>query len=203
MTRALPYPAGAARFVGRGLNGRRPSNQERDVREMNEFTGWQFVRPTWRHAALIAEWAVDQQHLDVATSGAQPFAVTVVSSWWNHPSVQPLLLVDQSRVPVAYGEIWDNSDQDESELAHLLIDPGQDSALAYRSLVGGLIDRARADGRSRCVVRLPFESNGLIELSRRLGLIDVDPTIMAAWNHDQPRTYHWLERRDFRAAAAG
>lgn len=168
----------------------------------SEFTGWQFIRPTWRHAALIAEWALAQQESVLWPGGAQPFAVTVVSSWWNRPGVEPLLLVDQSREPVAYGEVWDNPDQDESELAHLLINPQRHSANVYRALVGGLVDQAREHRRSRCLVRVTPGSQEVVQTSRSVGFQDVDQTTVAAWNREQPRSYHWLEHPDFPGAVA-
>lgn len=169
---------------------------------MNEYTGWHFVQPTWRHAAMVADWALEQQPI-LGARGAQPFAVTVVSAWWNQPRVRPMLLVDQVRAPVAYGEIWDNPDQDESELAHLFIHPRRDSAAVYRCLIGGLVDRARDDGRAHCLVRVPRGNHEVIELTRSLGFHDVDQTTVAAWNQEQPRSYHWLEHPTFRAAVAG
>ena len=164
---------------------------------MGQFANWQFIRPTWRHAALIADWALAQEQPVLELAGAQPFAVTVVSSWWNRQGVEPLLLVNQSGEPVAYGEVWNSPEEDESELAHLLFDPQRTSGDVYRRLLDGLVDRARKDGRARCILRVPTGSRDVVQMSRAMGFRDVDKTTAAAWNREQTRPYQWLEQSGF------
>lgn len=172
------------------------------VTTASEFASWHLIRPTWRHASTIADWALAQVPSVLGPAAAHPFAVTVVSSWWNRPGVQPLLLVDEVGEPVAYGEVWDNPEQDESELAHLLINPQRHSAGIYGCLVDGLVDRARVNGRSRCLVRVPHGSDEVVKTSRNVGFQDVDEETVMTWNREQPRSYHWLEHPDFPGAVA-
>lgn len=164
---------------------------------MSQFARWEFIRPTWRQAGVIAEWAVAREQSLVEFAGAHPFGVTVISSWWNREGVEPLLLVDESREPVAYGEVWDNPDEDESELTHLLIDPQRHSDDVYRHLLDGLVDRARKNDRSRCILRVPAGSRHVAQASRASGFRDVDQTIATAWNREQTRSYLWLEHPGF------
>lgn len=178
--------------------GQEALRKEREVRGiMGQLTGYELIRPTWRHAGVIAEWALAQEHSDLELAGAQPFAVTVISSWWNRQGVEPVLLVDQSREPIAYGEVWDNPEEDESELAHLLISPQRHSDDVFRRLIDGLVGRARKDGRARCILRVPAGSCDLVQTSRAIGFRDVDQTTAAAWNREQARPYQWLEHPGF------
>ena len=163
---------------------------------MDQFAGWRFVRPTWRDAAVIAEWALSQEQSLLEVAKAQPFAVTVITSWWNRHGADPMLLVDPSGESVAYGEVWDNPYEDESELAHMLVNPRRRPGDAYPRLLDGLVGRARQNGRTRCILRVTPDNREVVDAARVVGFRDVDQTVAAAWNREQARSYRWMEHRE-------
>jgi hypothetical protein len=64
----------------------------------------------------IAGWSRSADEARIWCSrAAHPFPAEVVRTWWQADDVQPWLLIDDD-VPVAYGELWLDADEDEVEL---------------------------------------------------------------------------------------
>ena len=121
-----------------------------------------------------------------------PFPASAVATWWQRPDVQPWLLVDPQDVPVGYGEIWDDADEDEVELARLIVDPRTATQGVGRRLVDQLLTLARCSGRTDCFLRVAPDNTTAIALYRSAGFRDVDTTDADAWNQQQPVAYVWL-----------
>jgi GNAT superfamily N-acetyltransferase len=163
--------------------------------------GWMLVRPTMRHAADIAGWSRSAQEAGYWCAGAHPFPVTAVTAWWGAEGLSPWVLLNADGVPVAYGELWDSEDEDESELARLIVDPDRRGNGIAQRLIRGLLALAQFDGRSRCVIRVAPGNEGVLGAGRLAGFREVDEATAVGWNHDQPTDYRWLERRAFPTAA--
>jgi len=162
---------------------------------------WRMVPPEAHHAATVAHWARSSDEAAAwVTRAEHPFPPAVVAAWWNDRDVHPWLLTDPDGVPVAYGEIWDDEDEDEVELARLIVDPDRRREGAGRRLIAGLVTLARQGTRAACFVRVSPDNTGALALYRSTGFVDVDPALTAAWNRDQPRAYVWLQYLGFRPA---
>jgi ribosomal protein S18 acetylase RimI-like enzyme len=130
-----------------------------------------------------------------------PFPADAVTAWWERADVSPWLLCDPAGVPVAYGEIWDDEDEDEAELARLIVAPTRRRTGVGRRLVAELVGHARAGGRGGCFIRVAPGNTGALALYRAAGFRDIDDATAADWNRGQPTSYSWLEHPDFPAAA--
>jgi ribosomal protein S18 acetylase RimI-like enzyme len=154
------------------------------------------VRPTAEHAAAVAGWsgsAAEAGHW--CSHPEHPFPPARVLRWWDADDVQPLLLVADG--PLAYGELWHDDEEDEVELARLIVAPERRRTGLGRLLVSALVREARSSGRSACCLRVVPENTAALALYRSAGFSDVDPERTAAWNAGQPVAYAWLERLDF------
>lgn len=147
------------------------------------------------HAETVAGWSRSAEEAERWVSKAEhPFPVSVVETWWAETDVQPWLLLDSDRVPAGYGEVWDDADEDEVELARLIVDPHRRRQGFGRLLVDQLLTLAGRSGRTDCFLRAAPDNPAALALYRSAGFGDVDPAQAAEWNRQQPRDYIWLQQ---------
>jgi ribosomal-protein-alanine N-acetyltransferase len=151
------------------------------------------VPPQDEHAAVVAGWSRSTEEARRWCSVAEhPFPAERVRGWWAGSDVQPwLLVVDGS--PVGYGELWLDEEEDEVELARLIVDPAHRRSGQGRALVAGLIKAAKATGLTGCLLRVVPDNAPAIGLYRAAGFAEVNPDRTAEWNQGQPRAYVWFE----------
>ena len=102
-------------------------------------------------AALVVGWCADSPFSRewVPAAAADPDAV--LAGWHTDPDITGYLLLRDGH-PVAYGELWVEADDDEAELAHLVVDP----ALRRRGLGQALaVEAHRRRPRSGTCARVP------------------------------------------------
>lgn len=157
--------------------------------------GWHLRTPREQHAETVAGWSVSADEAQRWVSNAvHPFPASAVTSWWNDTDVQPRLLIDPDGTPAGYGEVWDDADEDEVELARLIVDPQRRRQGVGSRLVDQLLGLARRSGRADCFLRVAPDNTAALALYRTAGFRDVDPAQAAAWNQQQPADYVWLHR---------
>jgi ribosomal protein S18 acetylase RimI-like enzyme len=147
-----------------------------------------------QHAPTIASWSTTAAEAGMWVSRAEhPFPSDVVAGWWEDDHVTPWVLLDHAGTPVAYGEIWDDEEEDEVELARLIVDPSRRREGAGRRLAAGLVDIARSSGRGACFLRVVPDNEAALALYRASGLVVVDEALMEEWNAAQPVAYVWMQ----------
>lgn len=159
-----------------------------------DVRAWRLRTPATHQAEVVAGWSRSAQEAAAWVSVAEhPFPAAAVADWWQQSDVQPWMLVDADDVPVAYGEVWNDEDEDEVELARLIVDPQRRRQGVGRRLVHGLLARAQESGRAACFLRVSPNNVAALALYRSAGFADVDPGQAAHWNQHQPVAYRWLE----------
>jgi ribosomal protein S18 acetylase RimI-like enzyme len=153
------------------------------------------VTPQDGQAAVVAGWSRSAEEARRWCSVAEhPFPADRVRGWWAGADVQPWLLVDDlDGSPVGYGELWLDADEDEVELARLIVDPARRRSGQGRALVAALVEAAAATGLSGCLLRVAPDNAPAIGLYRAAGFAEVDPARTAEWNQGQPTEYVWFE----------
>ncbi len=92
-------------------------------------------------AELVASWATSEQEARWWAGAPYPVPPSLVSSWADDPDAHGFVLYHGTE-PIAYGEIWDDADEGESELAHLIVAPDCRGQGFGRRLVRSLVPRA-------------------------------------------------------------
>ncbi|WP_377640799.1 GNAT family N-acetyltransferase [Oryzobacter terrae] len=149
--------------------------------------------PRSEDATVVAGWSTSaRETAQWCSVPRHPVGADVVTGWWTEPDVEPWLLLDSLGTPVAYGELWDDADEDETELARVIVDPSRRRTGAGTLLVQKLLDRAHTRERAECHVRVAPDNHGALALYRQCTFQDVDDATAAAWNVGQPTRYRWL-----------
>lgn len=162
--------------------------------------GWRLVAPHVHHAGTVASWSCSTQEAAAWVSQSEhPFPAAAVTAWWEEAGVDPWLLIDPDGSPVGYGELWDDEEEDEVELARLIVDPDRRHQGVGRRLVDELVARARSTGRGACFLRVVPDNVPALALYRSAGFREVDPAEANAWNSQQPIAYVWLQHPSFGA----
>lgn len=141
-----------------------------------------------RHAGLVASWAATAQEASW-WAGAVGFPVSgsTVLAW--QADTRAFVLTEQAE-PIAYGEIWDDVDESESELAHLIVDPTVRGRGVGLELVRSLMPRAQFDA---LLMRVHPGNIAAQKCYLKADFAMVDEVRAAEWNAPQPVSYVWLE----------
>ncbi|MFI8287639.1 GNAT family N-acetyltransferase [Streptomyces sp. NPDC085614] len=154
------------------------------------------------HAGTVAGWPASAQEV-VMWCGRQefPLPARTVAGWQQDEDVQAHVLVVGGDV-VGYGELWFDAEEDEVELARIIVAPGSRGAGRGRALVRGLLAHAVAAGHGDVFMRVHPLNAAALRCYRGAGFVTVDAELAASWNAAQPTEYVWL-RYEEDAPAAG
>lgn len=145
-----------------------------------------------RWADTVAGWAGDA---DATMLWCSLPSVTneTVETWADSPSVEAYVLRDSERV-VAYGEVWVDADEQEVELAHLIVDPSRRRSGFGTQLVVDLVEQARRH-YPMVALRVHSRNDVAIRCYHTAGFVRVGPAEETAWNRGQPVDYVWMTHR--------
>jgi ribosomal protein S18 acetylase RimI-like enzyme len=144
-------------------------------------------------ADLVAGWA---QSADEALKwcAAQEFPVSAqtVLGWQSDDDVRAhLLWVDD--VPVGYGELWLDTEENEVELARIIVAPERRRTGLGQALVCGLVAQAVTAGYRDVFMRVHPDNAAALGSYRAAGFVPVAAELAASWNEPQPFDYVWLQ----------
>jgi ribosomal protein S18 acetylase RimI-like enzyme len=143
-----------------------------------------------RRAKTVAGWVRSSAEASNWCGKAEfPFQAATVASWSTENDVTAYLLVDAAGRPVAYGEVWSDDEEDEAELARLIVDPDRRGRGVGRALVTALVAVA---GFDNILMRVVPHNDPALACYRSAGFVDVDPALAETWNEPQPVKYVWL-----------
>jgi ribosomal protein S18 acetylase RimI-like enzyme len=142
-------------------------------------------------AALVVDWcAASPCSREWVPAGAtDPDAV--LAGWHADPDITGHLLL-RDGAPVAYGELWIEADEDEAELAHLVVDPARRRQGLGRNLAVELVTSARALGLAQVFLRVHPDNDVAIACYTSVGFVPVSVEEETAFNAGQPATYRWM-----------
>jgi ribosomal protein S18 acetylase RimI-like enzyme len=138
-------------------------------------------------AVSVAGWPVSAQE-SVRWCGRADVTPEVVAGWGAAEDVRVFTLMDAGE-PVGYGELW--LDEDEVELARLIVAPARRRQGVGRRLVEALTDIARQHA-GLIFLRVHPDNAAATRVYRAAGFEPVDAATAAEWNQRQPVTYTWL-----------
>jgi [ribosomal protein S18]-alanine N-acetyltransferase len=148
-------------------------------------------------AELVASWASGDEAVVRAWISVESADVPadVVAGWAADDDVEAFLFTESDGgAPVAYGELWlDHEDQD-LELARLLVAPERRGKGIGRVFVRALVEHARRTHPELPLVLLRVfpDNTRAIRAYGAAGFVDVPEDEQATWNEGQRFTYHWM-----------
>ena len=123
------------------------------------------------YGAQVAGWPVDAKEVALLTGRAEyPFPEELKASWRKVESdIHSYLLFDGER-PVGYGEVWLDDEEDEVELARIIVDPEVRGRGIGAELVRALLVPALAAGYSEVFLRVRPENAVAIRVYEAIGM---------------------------------
>lgn len=118
-----------------------------------------------------------------------PVPTELFATWHSESDVVPFLLLVDGRAG-AYGELWE--DEDEVELARLLVAPDIRGTGVGRRLVAALVAEAGRRGFDEAWLRVIPENEPAIRCYLASGFVRATPEEEHDFNRLQPRAYAWM-----------
>ncbi|MFJ8295369.1 GNAT family N-acetyltransferase [Streptomyces sp. NPDC094447] len=152
------------------------------------------------HAVTVAGWPTSAGEV-VMWCGREEFPVPTqtITAWNRDGDVQAHVLVEDDKV-VGYGELWFDAEEDEVELARIIVAPDSRGKGVGRVLVRGLFARALGEGFTDVFMRVHPDNENALRCYRGAGFAPVTAALAESWNLAQPVGYVWLRGE---AEAAG
>ncbi|MFE5549563.1 GNAT family N-acetyltransferase [Streptomyces sp. NPDC056534] len=145
------------------------------------------------HAITVAGWPASASEV-VMWCGRQEFPVPTqtITDWQRDEDVQAHVLVEDERV-VGYGELWFDAEEDEVELARIIVAPDNRGKGLGRVLVRGLLAQTVGAGYSDVFMPVHPDNGAALRCYRGAGFVPVDAGLAESWNAAQPVNYVWLQ----------
>lgn len=158
-------------------------------------TGGLILRqPDEADAAVVCGWSLSaQETTQWCASKTHPVTASQVVEWWLPSDVEPFVAVSGNLAPLAYGELWLEAEEDEVELARLIVAPRMRGRGVGRQLVAALVDKGALTGLSTVILRVTPGNDAALHCYRDSGFRELDERRNAEWNKGQPATYTWME----------
>ena len=146
------------------------------------------------YTELVAGWATTHQEVALLSGRDEyPFPAELLSTWRQaDDDIRPYLYFDGEQ-PVGYAELWLDAEEDEVELARIILDPEVRGHGLGVALVRDLLGPARAAGFADIFLRVRPENVPALRTYHRAGFSLVPEAEAAEWNEDQPVAYTWMQ----------
>jgi ribosomal protein S18 acetylase RimI-like enzyme len=146
-----------------------------------------------RHAPTIIGWpqSVKESRWWAGPATTWPLDPSVMERWHADPDVHPYVLSERGAV-IGYGELWVDAEEQEVELARLIVAPDRRGQGVGRRLVRLLLHEARDTGYPYAFLRVFPENRAGIACYLRSGFAQVSPADQQRFNQGQPVDYLWM-----------
>jgi ribosomal protein S18 acetylase RimI-like enzyme len=145
-------------------------------------------------AASVVEWCAASPFSRGWVPATSSAPEDVLARWHADPDITGHLLL-RAGVPVAYGELWLEVDDDEAELAHLVVDPALRRRGLGRALAAELTAAARGLGLGNVFLRVHPDNTVGIACYTSAGFERVSAEDEAAFNLGQSAVFVWMSHR--------
>lgn len=143
------------------------------------------------YAENIRQWVLSHDEAAAwAATTLQQIGVEAFARWHAHPDIHPSLLM-RDGVPIGYGEVWDEPEDEAVELARLIIAPLYRGRGNGRILVEMLCASVAAKVK-RAFLRLRPDNMAALRCYERCGFRRVAVEQERVFNASQPTQYVWL-----------
>ncbi|MEU4395397.1 GNAT family N-acetyltransferase [Kribbella sp. NPDC023855] len=145
------------------------------------------------YTATVAGWARSAQEVALLTGREEyPFPGDLLTSWRTVADDIRAYLYFDGETPVAYGELWLDDEEDEVELARIIVAPELRGKGIGTEFVRALLAPALSSGYADVFLRVRPDNEPAIRTYLRVGFVPVDEALAVEWNEPQPINYTWL-----------
>jgi [ribosomal protein S18]-alanine N-acetyltransferase len=144
------------------------------------------------HASEVLAWARTPEEAEQWAS--VPFLrlrPSLFREWHTDPDVTPYVALLAGE-PSAYGEVWDDHEENEAELGRIIVAPRRRGFGVGRRFVSLLVAEAVTRGFSAIWVRVRPGNAAAEACYRAAGFVRTTPAQEDTFNLDQPRVYAWM-----------
>jgi ribosomal protein S18 acetylase RimI-like enzyme len=141
-------------------------------------------------AERILSWVRNTTELEFWSALSEADS-SVFKRWHADPDVSPFVLL-KDEIPIAYGEIWRDEDEQEVELARLIVNPAERGKRLGQRLVTALLERTRETGFPWAYLRVRAENVVARSCYTAVGFQRLSEADEAAFNRGQPHDYVWM-----------
>jgi [ribosomal protein S18]-alanine N-acetyltransferase len=140
----------------------------------------------------VLGWIRSRDELEAWASRSDfPPRPDLLREWHRDPDVHPYLLFEGDLLG-GYGEVWEDRDEDEAELARIVVAPSERGRGLGRALVRLLAAEAAALGFSDVWMRVvPWNAAALASYAAA-GFVRASAEEEERFNRGQPHVYVWL-----------
>lgn len=128
----------------------------------------------------------------LAIAAWHPIPAAEVLGWWDDAECEPWVMVDPRDELVAYGELWLDAEEDEVELARLIVAPPLRGQGFGKRLVRVLSGKAAASGLTTTMLRVTPDNAVAIGCYLACGYERLSSEESAEWNQGQRREWVWM-----------
>lgn len=139
---------------------------------------------TWPQSLREARWWAGPQT-------QWPLAPKVMQRWHYDPDTHPYVLHNGASL-LGYGELWVDAEEQEVELARLIVAPALRRQSIGVALVRRLLEEAQRTAYGRAFLRVVPENRVAIACYLRAGFTLVSEADQRAFNRGQPIEYLWM-----------
>ena len=141
---------------------------------------------------IVASWVRELAEARAWASLDRLPDAAMLARWHEEADVHPFVARDDDGRPIAYGELWEDADEDEAELARVLVAPRERGQGIGRWLTRALADEAHRRGFSDVWLRVMPDNERAIRAYQAAGFDEASPAEADAFNAGLPTAYRWF-----------
>jgi ribosomal protein S18 acetylase RimI-like enzyme len=147
-------------------------------------------------SSVILDWVTsDDEARRWASLQSRPSGPALFDRWHAEAGVRPYLLETDGAV-VGYGEIWQDADEDEAEIARLIVDPARRGEGLGQGLARLLLAEAHRLGWADVWLRVAPDNEPALRAYAAAGFTRATAAEEAAFNVGQPAEFIWMRGPD-------
>ncbi|MBM3676430.1 MAG: GNAT family N-acetyltransferase [Actinobacteria bacterium] len=140
----------------------------------------------------VTEWVTSAAEAEAWAGLLEwPLPPGLLDRWHELPDVLPFVLLLDG-VPAGYAEIWLDVDENEAELARIVVNPAHRGRGNGRAFVRLLAAEAERLGLADVWLRVVPENAAAISCYRAAGFVRAAAAEEESFNAGQPRRYVWM-----------
>lgn len=147
-----------------------------------------------QYAAEIAGWPLDAGEAQAWTGHDAPFPMLAdqFCIWHEDSDIHAFVAFDEGSL-IAYGEIWVDEEENEVELARIIVAPSSRGMGIGRSFVKALINQTATYGMQNILIRVLPNNHPAIRCYQASGFVEISGDELEIFNQEQPTAYVWMK----------